>query len=402
MKKAFFAYQYGRANAGDFAINIGSLDLISEYFDEITILSKTTDAIEFQKDKKYLLNLYDNINILEGPFNLDRTSNYKLLKNYSVGLYKYFSLTYKGIYKKSIINNDIVFLNGGNLFRCSNFTDYIRLYALTFPLKIAKKNNMKYVLLPQSTTSLNKIGKNLLSNYINNAEIMFAREEITYNKLKSHFPEANMLNSLDTAFFIKDRNQFKEIYKKKYSDIIGETLDNITITLRKEDIGDIGELNKEKQSIITKKIEELVESAIQENIKVIFVVQTLKDKEFTEKIYNKFNREKMVNIIEEYDPLVLREIYRNSSCLFGMRLHSIILAMSVGTPVVGYFDQNWGSKNPGTLGQYYMPYTFINERKTLFTLCNTAKNKQELMMAKLEESKKDMKSFLVEKLSLNS
>lgn len=400
MNRAFFAYQYGRANAGDFAINIGSLDLISEFFDEITVLSKTTNSEEFQNDKKYLTDLYENISMLEGPFDLNRNQNSTLLKNYLTGLYKYFYLANKGEYAKSIMNSNIVFLNGGNLFRCNNFTDYVRLYALTFPLKIAKKNNLDYILLPQSTTKLNKYGKKLLSSYINDAKIMFAREEITYNKLKPYFPKANMLNSLDTAFFIKDREAIEEMFFEKYSEIIGKSTSNITITLRKEDIGDIGELDKEKQINIIKKIEELVETAIKRKIKVVFVIQTLKDKEFTEKIFNRFSYSELVYIIEEYDPLILREIYRNSSCLFGMRLHSIILAMSVGTPVVGYFDQNWGSKNPGTLGQYHMPYTFIDKDETLFPFLDNALANQQKMVEGLEESKKNMKSALSNHLVL--
>lgn len=46
-----------------------------------------------------------------------------------------------------------------------------------------------------------------------------------------------------------------------------------------------------------------------------------------------------------------------------MRLHSIILATSVGTPSIGIFDSNWGKKNPGTMKKFGLPYIMNLEGK---------------------------------------
>jgi len=54
-------------------------------------------------------------------------------------------------------------------------------------------------------------------------------------------------------------------------------------------------------------------------------------------------------IIEEYNVFELMNIYSNCDVLVGMRLHSIILALKVGTPCIGLFHENWGLKNPGLM-----------------------------------------------------
>jgi len=366
MKKAFFAYQYSMANAGDFAINIGSLDLLENYYDEITIVSKLTkDDSEFINNIDYIKKYYPNFKVIEGPFNLNRGSLIKTFRSYIFGMIKYPYLLLMGVYKNAIQKSDIVFLNGGNILRCGSMTDYIRLHALLFPLRIAIKSNKDYVLLPQSTTSINNNGKKLLSPFLNRAKIVFARENLSYGKLKSDFPDSNIEESLDSAFFIKDRKVPKQEYEDKYRSL-ASMRKNICLTLRKEDLGDIGELSDVKKKRIESEIIALAEKLLRDEYSLTFVIQTKKDKAFTEKIYNEFKTNNRVSIIEEYDPLILREIYRNSLCLVGMRLHSMILAMSVGTPVVGYFDPNWGSKNPGTLGQFDMPFSYIEEDNKLY------------------------------------
>lgn len=393
MQKAFFAYQYGLGNAGDFAINIGSLDLLEDYFNEITIVSKLTkDDEDYMFCLDYFKKYYPKMNIIEGPFNLRRKGFISTFKSYIIGMLKYPILLYSGKCKKEVENSDIVFLNGGNILRCEGITDYVRLFAFLFPLSLARKNNTNYVLLPQSTTSINNRGKKLLKPFLKNAKIVFAREDLSYKKLKTYFPDANILNSLDTAFFIKNRATLKNEYRIKYNHI-HSSKGKICITLRKENIGDIGELNNQKRREIEKTITILGEKILKDGYSLVFVVQTKKDKEFTENMFRYFKHNK-VSIIEEYDPLILREIYRDCLCLFGMRLHSLILAMSVETPVVGYFDSNWGNKNPGTLEKFGMPFGFINDNSDLYSLLEKALKNHKTMISSIAEAKENVIKML--------
>ncbi|AMC94065.1 hypothetical protein AOC36_08705 [Erysipelothrix larvae] len=393
MKKIFFAYQYSMENAGDFAINVGSLDLLSSLGYEITVMSKNTkNNEEYSLNERYIKEYYTNVKMLPGPFDLNRDGTIKTLISYTFGFVKLIYYSCFGQYKSEINSSNFVVLNGGNVLRCNSITDYIRLFALIFPLKLSISGGVQYALFPQSTTTINRKGKKLLEKYMDNAKIVFARENISYNSLQKTFNNANIIESLDSAYFIRDRENVLKEFEVKYDDYL--KLDRkICITLRKEDIGDIGELSKEKRDKIENKIISFISQAIKGGYSIVLVIQTKKDKKFTEDIFNKVNSSN-ISIIEEYNPLFLREIYRNSECLVGMRLHSIILAMSVGTPVVGYFDEAWGIKNPGTLSKFNMPYCYLNSNDSFFTMINEAKSNKELMNETIQNCKLRMISDL--------
>ena len=68
-----------------------------------------------------------------------------------------------------------------------------------------------------------------------------------------------------------------------------------------------------------------------------------------------------VDLIECYDPTLLREIYKQMDVLVTMRLHAGILSLSALIPVVGIFSEEWGLKNPGIMKDYHMPYTLIEK-----------------------------------------
>jgi len=73
----------------------------------------------------------------------------------------------------------------------------------------------------------------------------------------------------------------------------------------------------------------------------------------------------------------------------------MILAMSVGTPVVGYFDQRWGSKNPGTLGQFEMPYGYIGEVNDLVSLLQVSISNKEAMNKEVLRLKDETVTHLI-------
>ena len=54
--------------------------------------------------------------------------------------------------------------------------------------------------------------------------------------------------------------------------------------------------------------------------------------------------------------------------LVGMRLHSLILALSKGIPCAGYFEKSWGLKNPGLLSMFGLPICFIGGILEMFII----------------------------------
>ena len=129
-------------------------------------------------------------------------------------------------------------------------------------------------------------------------------------------------------------------------------------------MGDLGELDEVTKEKITKNLKLCVEFSLKMNYKIVFVVQTKKDLEFTKKLYENYKTNSNVSFIENYDPVELINFYSSCKLLIGMRLHSIILALNSGTPVLGHFDTQWGLKNPGLLKVYNQKFSYVdNDRE---------------------------------------
>ena len=86
------------------------------------------------------------------------------------------------------------------------------------------------------------------------------------------------------------------------------------------------------------------------------VVQTHKDRELSEKSLRSVSADVRVHLIEDHDPLALREVYKRMDVVVTMRLHAGILALSSLIPVIGVFCSDWGLKNPGIMDAFGMPY----------------------------------------------
>jgi len=164
----------------------------------------------------------------------------------------------------------------------------------------------------------------------------------------------------------------------------------------------LSELDNNKTQRITDVLKNTISNYINnDDYEILLVIQTKKDKDITEKIYSLFKQNENIKLIEEYDPLVLKEIYSHCDLLIGMRLHSIILALSAGTPAIGYFEESWGYKNPGMMKKFDLPFQFIkndfndfsNEVKMIFE--NELDIKDRISNIISEEKKKFLKSIKV-------
>lgn len=359
-KKALLTYMYSNKNAGDMAICLGALDILEEANYEVSSISRFDENHpEYKMSVNYLNKYYKNLNVVPGPFKLERyKSKFSVYINYIVGGTRNLALYRSEFWNSLVSKSDVVFLNGGNILRCASFSDFARLIALVFPLKLAIKNNKKFVILPHSTTKINVLGKFILKNIMKEASQVWARENLSYKKFKEAFKEVNLYSNIDMAFFIRDRGKVTEEYMNRYSSLISKG--TVGITLRGETLGDLGKLDNNKIEKIVETTEKVVEKLLENKKKVIIFVQTKKDKELSEKLYKKYKKYGVL-LIEEYDAFLLREIYKNLDLLIGMRLHSLILAMSTGTRVVGYFEREWGLKNPGIMNKFKMDYSYTEE-----------------------------------------
>ncbi|MDO4183256.1 MAG: polysaccharide pyruvyl transferase family protein [Coriobacteriia bacterium] len=356
------AYLYGTQNAGDFAICYGALDFLTSRYNQVYAVSRYNEKDEeFAQAKSLLETRYGHaVRLMPGPFTLDRHSKFSTLSSYAKGLISLFWHSVLPWKRKIVENVDCVYVNGGNLLRCASLTDSIRLKPFLYFAQEAKKLDVPYVLLPQSTSTISASGKRYIEDALAGASLTFFRESVSFRKANNlNLPNVKL--AIDMAYFIEDGENQKAI------NVASSTKDRVCFTFRRHQIGDIGLLDDDKVIEIEKKIRDLVVALRDAGEKVAFVVQTKKDIDFTEEVYAAIGDE-TIEVVEEYDPLKLRELYRQAKCLIGMRLHSIILASSVGTPVVGYFDKSWGNKNEGTLADLKMPCCFVGDDYDLYSL----------------------------------
>lgn len=385
-KRCLLAYIYGVQNAGDFAICYGALDCLTELYDEVVAVSRySANSREFNQTAAILSKRYGkSVILIPGPFSLDRSSKVSTICSYTQGAGSLLRSAIFG-WKTDVLKTcEKIYINGGNLLRSESLTDSIRLEAILFFPRLASKLEIPCIFLPQSTAGSldNHQGKKLI-RALCQAEKSFFRESVTFEKMKEM--GVHGLPSLDMAYYIQDEADTEVRHLQKSS-----STEFVCCTVRKNDIGDIGEISSESQQIIREEFQKFVHLLRERGLKCVFVVQTKKDISFTKEIVNLCEGSELV---EEYDPLSLRDLYRRSRCLIGMRLHSIILASSVGTPVVGYFREEWGVKNPGTLLDIGMPFAFVGDGVSLGSLMANALNHREDMVASIN-SRKNIKNFI--------
>lgn len=381
--EALLAYGYAQKNAGDMAVTLGSIDLLMEAGFHVTVMSRYFESqVEYEESSSMLIDRYsDSINILPCLFKLDRNAKWiPSLANYLYSLSVLIGLKKYNKAEAAITQSNAVFFNGGNLLRCNSIIDAVRLIALTYPLSKAKKRNKLYFILPQSTAINNFLGRRLISKILRGADHAYAREGISFDCFKNIAKGSRIKQSLDMAFYINDNNVNE--FAKKEGTIIA-------ITLRGLGIGDLKEFNSQKKNKITSYFVQLCCNAPQDT-KFVLVSQGKKDTEFTEKLALIVSKKsgKKVEWFEELNPIALGRFFSSCSALIGMRLHSIILASSRGTPAFGVFYREWGNKNPGLMNDLNLNYTFLDDDKDIIFP----------NLAELEQSKKHLMDTLLPRI----
>ena len=386
MKKALVFYLYGNRNAGDMAICLGAIEFLKKQGFEITMVSRFSEAEDdYRISKAYILDYYDDVSIYPGPFSFDRRfSPVKKCKSYFFSALKSIGLIRDRQIERLICDADVVFFNGGNLLRGDSLADYMRLRALFYPIKLAHAHGKPLYCLPQSTAHTSRHGEKLLRKYLGLFDKVFVREQLSYDELRTRIPGVPFIRSTDLAFMCEDTPRAKEKYVSMGMDICQHT---IGVVVRGTGIGDIGELSAGKRDKLVQTLLSFIGN--HREYRYLVVVQTEKDREFSNETVQQIRRYAQAEIVEESDPLVLREIYKRLECLITMRLHAGILSLSAGTPVVGVFSEEWGLKNPGIMRDYDMPYVLIEEAEPC-VIPGLPNEQKESIIRKIDEYTKTM------------
>jgi polysaccharide pyruvyl transferase WcaK-like protein len=367
VKTVSLVYAYGLKNAGDIAITFGAIEVLLKIGFNIKAFSMYSENDrEFIKTKQILKGYYPQVQLFGSPFQFNRDHGlFRNLPGYISGFLTALNFKSPHTFLQEFAGSKIVVFNGGNLFRCESFTDFARLLALMYPLRVACKIRMPFLIFPQSASNINRLGKLVLKRPLRDATAIWSREDMSLSYLNKLFPGGTMFHGIDLAFFISQRNTDKCI--NKYRFLAQEKLDptsrthRIGFTIRAQRVGDLGRLGSIEYKKIRDCMSQTICDLLEAQQEILLVVQAKKDREIITDIYNDFSGNDKIRLIEEYDPIILKEIYSKCDILVGMRLHSIILALSVQTPAVGLFNRSWGLKNPGLMEKFGLPFKYVDD-----------------------------------------
>lgn len=345
-------YLYSANNAGDMAICLGLLDLLSELNDlKIKFVSRFAEKDpEFSESKKFINSYFPEVEVAPGYIRFSRSSNFinKLISYFKGFALSIFPFLNKNM-KRDLENADLVLLNGGNFLRCNSVTDLLRLKAMFIPFKLARRKNKHMICMPQSTSFCEKtFYEKKIKKYLSLFDYVFVREKESYEYfINKHLVDSEKtFLTCDLAFFT--RNDFKKIsvdnnYNKR-----------IALNIRTSGIGDIGLIDSLKERDIEYSFEKIILN--NPNTFFTFVCQTKKDREPMTNFYKSLKSRNVANIdfIENHNPYELKNIYFNQDLVISMRLHASILSISSYTSVIGYTFPEWGFKNEGVLNQFGM------------------------------------------------
>lgn len=344
MTRALVFYLYGPRNAGDMAICLGTIGFLRRRGVDVTMVSRFDEgAPDFAQSVRLVRGYYPEVEVVPGFFRLDRgAGRASLAASYAAGVTKCLLPSADPRLLGLIENADVVFFNGGNLLRCAGLIDVARLEALFYPVRVAKKTGKRVVCLPQSTATVSPRWRGLLERKLSFFDEVYVREPVSLARLRALYPKREFKGSTDMAFFMDDPLGAPR-----------ESCGCAAMIVRGSGIGDIGELPAaRREELLGAYLRFAVEHP---ELRYTVVVQTEKDRALSEMLLEELPDDS--ELVEEHDAFRLLSVYRRMDVTLSMRLHAAILSLRAGTPVVGLFDEEWGLKNIGVMGDYDMGYS---------------------------------------------
>lgn len=234
--------------------------------------------------------------------------------------------------------------NGGNVLFSRGFRDFARLAGVTYPLQRALAMKKPLVFLPQSIPAASGLGARCIRHYLEKASLVSFRESMSAELIGLNRKDA--IGSLDLAFFINRTTEGKADRVIASSGLT--PFQFVPMLPRATTLGDQGRLQGAAYEQTVRLVVRLCERVLQLGFQPVFVVQVQPDRAVAEDCQAALRISGYhAAVIEQYDPLVLRELYASARAVITMRLHAAIFALSAGTPAIGLYRSIWGQKMPG-------------------------------------------------------
>jgi len=365
IKKIFITNMSSDLNKGDLAILEGTIYILKQFFPKAKIVIQNCDyslkevlKSEISMFSSKLCNKYFGSffpRIFSG-----KKSYYKLIigvKNLFISFWIIFlSLLFILFRKKFLLlllpkehrecfncltESDLIIVKGGcYIYSFGRLKDFLFLYRMLYTIILALLFEKKVILLGHSIGPIKGIiQRGMAKTILKRVDRIVLREEFSYYYLKKNFniTETKISVSPDLAFLKVDfSSKYKKTIERENVPLI--KTDDIIIGITVRDWDFPGKKNPELLfkhyiSEISKIVDYLCNN---KNTKIFFIPHCLDDLEVAERVIKLVKNTSNVYILRgNYTTNDLRKMLSFMKIVIGTRVHSNILALTAGTPVVG-------------------------------------------------------------------
>jgi len=280
---------------------------------------------------------------------------------------------------RAILDSDLVVERGGPFFAAGRSPVNPSLYFYALPLLYARRGGIPFGFAPESIGPLaNRFARNFVGDLFRDACFISVRENISRATLvKCGVKESSIQTMLDSAFWVKPR------HSTRLSSVLSRHgLDRgsfISIVCRQWLEVDQRRYHRELAAVIDRLVPKIFPRAAL----VLNAYGPLggpDDSRATRQLFEYIQKKEYVSLVEEdLAPDELAALYGQADLLLGTRLHSVILSLTGGTPVVAV--SYGGPKTRGImqllgLDRYVVDINTV-DRETIIALMRTAKQEQE-------------------------
>jgi polysaccharide pyruvyl transferase WcaK-like protein len=361
-------YAWGRRNAGDHALILGALEMLCALVpqDEIVVVSRYSNADGDICPIDDIRLRFPEVRVVPSPFDLSiKKGRSRIVQIASCTTTVFSSL----IFPKRFLRNPaedtvwhaltsarLVMLNGGNLIFWHKIRKNIaRLVAILFPLLLARRLHIKYGTLPQTCGPFEGIVPKWIRSIIEDAEFFTFRDSDSFHHAQSiaRLKDGHYALLPDMAFFLSVRQSTKGCTVIAPTDFNHQN--SFAVCLRTGPLGYDVKLKHDNPQETERKILAVIPQAIdafqrETGAHCVIIVQVDQDRPASEKLQKELSDRKVkCSLIELHDPYDFVRYYSNISFLISFRLHSMIFALSQGTPVIGIWRRPLGTKIPAMM-----------------------------------------------------
>ncbi|TLX77093.1 hypothetical protein E9993_05260 [Labilibacter sediminis] len=272
-------------------------------------------------------------------------------------------------------------------------------YASLYPVKLAKKNNIPFIFLPQTLGPFEFKGWKkviiwpLIKKYLKYPKTIFIREP----ECRKHTDKIRTQGVLDSFDLVlqSDKISLENLYKNTsmLADQNFDVENNSIIIIPNKQLTKL----KPKDQVV-EIFSNIISSLLQSNHKVVIMRHSADDKELCNTIYRDVNDNRLKMINEDLTPYQIQKILEPAQIVIAARYHGLIHALKLKKPcfVIGWAHKYQHVMNSFSLNDYY-----FDIRYSSFEFINTSLNKmlaeKDLLQDKIEQQLKEVQSLNIYK-----